>query len=46
VTGYIATDQTGNLLWWGDLATPKSCPSGAAVTFAAGAIDAALPQGT
>jgi hypothetical protein len=46
VTGYFVYDQGANLLWWNDLTTARSCPSGAAVSFIAGAIDLALPQGT
>jgi hypothetical protein len=46
VTGFTVKDQSGNLLWWADLSTAKSCPSGAVVSWAAGVIDVSLPQGT
>lgn len=46
VTGYRATDQTGNVLWWGDLTASKLVPDGATASFAAGDLDVSLPQGT
>jgi len=45
ITGYTVKDQSNNLLWWNDLTTAKSCPSGASVSWIAGAIDVALPPG-
>jgi hypothetical protein len=36
-------DQTGNLLWWGDI-TSRNITNGAVVSMAAGVIDVSFPQ--
>lgn len=46
VYGYTAKDQSGNLLWWGDLASPQAVPDGATASFAGGVLDVNLPQGS